>query len=146
MVIPLLLDFCCRKLPFAVFCFKWDLLGTYLGLTWDSHAFECGRNRECNLSFRIALQRYCFSSTYGIVIPPLEQGLSRVTNVRMATILQFLQITERDLSLYKTPSQNLIYKYINLFFCLLHVRPSSLSSVRTVRLTMKVIILKSFNF
>ena len=73
-------------------------------------------------------------------------NIKAVTNVRMATILQFLQITERDLSLYKTPSQNLIYKYINLFFCLLHVRPSSLSSVRTVRLTMKVIILKSFNF
>ena len=31
--------------------------GTHLGLTWDSHASACGRNRECNLSFRIALQR-----------------------------------------------------------------------------------------
>ena len=25
----------------------WDLLGTHLGLTWDSHASASGRNREC---------------------------------------------------------------------------------------------------
>ena len=93
MVIPLLLDFCCRKLPFAVFCFKWDLLGTYLGLAWDSHASAYGRNRECILSFRIALQRYCFSSTYGIVVPPLEQALSRMLLLRCEGVKMFIDST-----------------------------------------------------
>ena len=50
--------------------------GTHLGLTWDPHTFARGRNRECHLTFRSALQRYCFSDTYAIVVPSLEQVLS----------------------------------------------------------------------
>ena len=98
----------------------WDLLGTHLGLTWDSHASASGRNRECD-SLWITTQRFRFPGTYGMIVPSVKTALSRISNT--FHFLQFLQITEAGFSPCFGAIQNFIYIKVlfYLFSCSSHV-------------------------
>ena len=70
---------------------KWDLLGTYLGLTWDLLETHTPLRADGIVSVTlswITLQRYCFFGTWQIVVPTLEQALSRMSGMRNRDSLQ----------------------------------------------------------